>query len=53
MPVQKVLYSCVGPSQAGRNIKLALFSFIHCINILRGAHPHISLLKPTGPHQGD
>lgn len=53
MPVQKVLYSCVGLSQAGRNIKLALFSFIHCINILHGAHPHISLLKPTGPHQGD
>lgn len=45
MPVQKVLYSRVAPSQAGRNIKLALFSFIHCINILHGAHPHVSLLR--------
>lgn len=43
MPVQKVLYPRVAPSQAGRNIKLALFSFIHCTNILRGAHPHVSL----------
>lgn len=45
MPVQKALYSRVAPSQAWRNIKLALFSFIHCINILCGAHPHGSLLS--------
>lgn len=44
MPVQKVLYSRVAPSQAGRNIKLALFSFIHCINIPHDAHPQVSLL---------
>lgn len=49
MPVQKVLYSHVAPSQAGRNIKLALFSFIHCINILRGTHPHVSLLTLPVP----
>jgi len=45
VPIQKVLYSHVAPSQAGRNVKLALFSFIHCINILHGAHPHVSLLS--------
>lgn len=45
MPVQKGLYSRVAPSQVGRDIKLALFSFIHCTNILRAAHPHVSLLS--------
>lgn len=45
MPVQKELYSRVALSRVGRNIKLALFSFIHCTNILHGAHPHFSLLS--------
>lgn len=45
MPVQKGLYSRAALSQVGRNIKLALFSFIHCANIPRGAHPHVSLLS--------
>lgn len=45
MPVQKELYSRVALSRVGRNIKLALFSFIHCTNILHGAHLHFSLLS--------